>query len=116
MKKYICDTCKNPTDNIYEFDGEITGKHYKLHICDECSEEEDRFEEWTNEHYCETIVICPWCEQKQEISEAPYDEGESTYCCESCCKEFEVETRVDYSWTTRKPESAYDTTLNRKSR
>jgi hypothetical protein len=54
---------------------------------------------------CEDEVYCPYCGRKQEAEcddETFYVEGEYRFTCCECEKEFWVETRVSYSYSTRR--------------
>lgn len=54
---------------------------------------------------CEDEVYCPYCGWKQGAEcddETFYVEGEYGFTCCECEKEFWVETRVSYSYSTRR--------------
>lgn len=106
---YTCKECGKPTDNILEWDSEITKKHYTYSRCDECAKLEEEKEEWQNERFRENTIICPWCEHEYDSYDCIYEEGTENIKCDYCGNEIEVETtNLGYVWTTRKPEKLFN--------
>lgn len=106
--KYVCDLCGKPTDNIHEWDSDVTGKHFEHHICNECDDRIDKMTDWQNEQFDETDMVCPWCGYRFESDENIYDENESECECPTCGKTIEFEIDTTIHWTTRKPERLFE--------
>lgn len=117
--EYICDKCGNPTDNSWAYKDHFdiewltrTGLVDKVvHTCDECEQAEVDFEEWQNEQYKEDTIVCPWCGYEFESYENTYEEDSDEIDCPSCGEPIEIEVHLEYSWTSRKPKSAYEKQL-----
>ena len=111
--KYICDTCKKPTNNIHIIP--LPTRDLVVHRCNECSEKLSAEIEWQNEQYKENDIVCPWCgdsfsdyEEKNEVLDYPYEDFEGTVVCPSCGKDFELEIETTCTYTTRKPSEYFD--------
>lgn len=111
--KYICDTCKKPTDN--ERIIPLSSGNLIYHRCNKCMEKIHAEMEWQNEQFKESDIICPWCgdvfsdyEEMSEMLDSPYEDFEGTVKCPSCEKEFEIEIETTCTYTTRKPSELFD--------
>lgn len=81
--------------------GIILHKGYRT-LCGDCSE----FIANNGETDHHNSVRCPKCRNEMKVHESElyelYEEGEHKICCQSCDFEFEVSTRIEY--TFRSPE------------
>lgn len=107
-----CDECGALT-NFYQHDFTIEcsdGLHYfSITKCKKCHDKEERFEEWQNKHENTDSTICPWCEYEFEDYEDGYEPEDDEECeCPNCGKTFIRTVECKYSYTTFKPEEAFE--------
>ena len=106
--KYICDTCKQPTDNIRRYSDFLSAdfieKHgdRATHRCDDCERKLDEEIEFENEQYSTDEITCPACLHKFDDSwEYDENDGEPIKCPE-CGEMMELSVFHSTSYTTKR--------------
>ncbi len=108
-KLYICKECGKPTPNFQPW---TTNQTIRLtgaagySICDECLDKWIAFNDWQNEQFNTSNLVCPWCGYEDPDSwELADEDGE--YECPNCGRVFEYMSEISHTYTSRKRKQDY---------